>query len=236
MGSLLTKPSRCDSTIGTKAYISIPTSEPDIPAELRSTQRHRRLPRIVVMATSVVALILLAPVVYFLLRGSAESQAFSHTSLRIQHDSIGSFIVCPADPLSARKSGCSFDLLANGWIPAPCFDAIMHHDFVDGSDYGFFYDRNGERRVHQDTIMEGDNSRYPEGLWVTFEEHISHCRYLVNGSIRAVSRSDTAFLDVYLDQDHMMHCFGVLGESRPSSQIETYVKAFFESRRCYIRD
>jgi hypothetical protein len=34
----------------------------------------------------------------------------------------------------------------------------------------------------------------------------------------------------------MMHCYGVLGEHRNSDHIETYVKAFFESRKCYVRD
>lgn len=179
--------------------------------------------------------VLLAPTSYVLLRKSMGSRAFNNTGLEVQHDSVGTFIACPDDPFSARRSGCSFDLLANGWIPAPCFDATLNHDFVNGRDYGFFLDRKGDYRVHQDTVMEGDNSRYPEGLWVTFEEHVSHCRYLVNGSIRAVSRPEGAFLDVFLDRDHMMHCFGVLGESRPSGHIETYVKAFFESRRCYVR-
>lgn len=84
--------------------------------------------------------------------------------------------------------------------------------------------------------MEGDNSRYLDGLWVTFEEHHTHCRYLVNGSIRAVSRPYGPFLDVYLDPDHMMHCYGVLKENKSSGYIETYVKAFFESHKCYVRD
>ncbi|PSN64609.1 hypothetical protein BS50DRAFT_678674 [Corynespora cassiicola Philippines] len=233
MGSLSTKPSRRDFT---KAYAPISNSEPKITADFRSTEKRRRRQTIVILSSFVAVLILLVPFSYFLLRKSAGTGAFNNTSLTVQHDNIGSFIVCPENPSSARESGCSFDLLANGWIPAPCFDATMHHDFVDGSDYGFFYDQKGEQRVHQDAIMERDNSRYPDGLWVTFEEHVSHCRYLVNGSIRAVSRPEKAFLDVYLDRDHMMHCYGVLGESRPLSHIETYVKAFFETRRCYIRD
>jgi hypothetical protein len=230
MGSLSTKPSQR----GAKAYFPIPKSEANIPAEVCSTERTRSKSSIIVVVFLVTFLVLLTPTSYVLLRKNTGTRASNFTGLEVQHDSIGTFIACSEDPISARDSGCSFDLLANGWIPAPCFDATLHHDSIDGSDYGFFLDRNGKDRVYQDTIMEGDNSRYPEGLWVTFEEHVSHCRYLVNGSIRAVSRPEPAFLDVYLDRDHMMHCFGVLGESRPSDHIETYVKAFFESRRCYI--
>jgi hypothetical protein len=232
MGSILTKPSGRDST---KEYVPMPISEPNIPIDICSTKR-RSVRTIFVMASLVAALILLVPISFYLVPRDAGSRTFNQTGLRIQQDSIGSYIACPDDPLSAREAGCSFDLLANGWIPEPCFDATMYHDFVDGSDYGFFLDQNGKDRVNQDTIMEGNNSRYPDGLWVTFDEHINHCRYLVNGSIRAVSRHNAAFLDVYRDRDHMMHCFGVLGANRPHSHIETHVKAFFETRRCYIHD
>jgi hypothetical protein len=233
MGAFLTKSSRHDSG---KEYVPIPNPESGTPENHHSREKRGRLPKGVVMVSLAAVLVLLIPVTYFLFAASTRSGAFNHTSLPIQHDDKGTFIACPEDPSSARKSGCSFDLLANGWIPDPCFDATMHHDFVDGKDYGFFEDRNGEHRVHQNTVMEGDNSRYPDGLWVTFEEHHTHCRYLVNGSIRAVSRPHGAFLDVYLDRDHMMHCYGVLGEHRNSDHIETYVKAFFESRKCYVRD
>ncbi|KAI8936758.1 hypothetical protein NX059_006005 [Plenodomus lindquistii] len=234
MGSFLTKSARLYSP---KVYTSIPNSDQHDPEKTSSSHEgQRHPPSTIVTVFSVAALILLVPVSYFLLQTSPGNHASNPTDLRIQHDNNGAFITCPDDPMSARESGCSFDLLANGWIPAPCFDAPMHHDFVDGHDYGFFLDRNGEHRVHQDTIMEGDNSRYPDGLWVTFEEHVSHCRYLVNGSVRATSRPDAAFLDVYLDRDHMMHCFGVMGEQRAPSHIETMVKAFFETRRCYIRE
>lgn len=233
MGSFLTKSSRHDSG---KAYIAIPNPESGNPVDLCSRDRRKRLPTAVAVVSVVAVLMLLVPVSYFLFATSTRSSAFNHTTLRRQRDDKGTFIACPEDPESARKSGCSFDLLANGWVPDPCFDADMHHDFVDGKDYGFFEDRNGKHRVHQGTVMEGDNSRYPHGLWVNFEEHHTHCRYLVNGSIRAVSRLHAPFLDVYLDRDHMIHCYGVLGENRASSHIETYVKAFFESRKCYLRD
>ena len=133
MGALLTKPSRRDSN---KAYIPVPIEESNVPARVWEHEATPTPTKDCPHSVFVTVLILLAPVSYVLLRRSAGSQAFNRTSLRIQHDSTGSFVVCPEDPSSARESGCSFDLLANGWIPAPCFDSTMHHDFVDGSDYG----------------------------------------------------------------------------------------------------
>jgi hypothetical protein len=131
-----------------------------------------------------------------------------------EDDKLGPYITCPEDPFLARQENCSFDLLANGWIPAPCFDSAMHHDFVDGKDYGFFEDKLGVRKVHQNTIMEGNISMYPEGLWVTFDEHFEHCRNLLNGSVRAIAPPFTGFLDTFHDEGHLQHCIGVLSESR----------------------
>lgn len=156
-------------------------------------------------------------------------------NLQIHKDAkFGPYIACPSDPILARKAGCSFDLLANGWIPAPCFDSQMHHDFVDSTDYGFFEDLNATKRVHQHTIMEGDVSQWPNGLFVTFHEHFAHCQYLLNGSVRAVQPPFTGFLDVFHDKDHLQYCLGVMQEREDPMHIETEVKAFFEAHRCYL--
>ncbi|KAF4632103.1 hypothetical protein G7Y89_g6027 [Cudoniella acicularis] len=154
---------------------------------------------------------------------------------RIYHDNrLGPYIICPKDPTLARQENCHFDLLANGWIPSPCFDSAMHHDFVDGKNYGFFEDVHGVRAVHQNTIMEGDISRYPDGLFVTFNEHFEHCRYILNGSSRAMVPPFTGILDDFRDSGHLQHCIGVLSESRDPLHIETTVKAYFTSHRCYL--
>lgn len=154
---------------------------------------------------------------------------------RIYHDKkLSPYIVCPEDPTLARQENCQFDLLANGWIPLPCFDSEMHRDFVDGKNYGFFEDKHGLRAVHQNSIMEGDNSRYPDGLFVTFNEHFEHCRYLLNGSARAISPPFTGILDVFRDSGHLQHCIWVLSESQDPLHIETSVKAYFTSHKCYL--
>ncbi|KAH6719401.1 hypothetical protein BKA61DRAFT_597510 [Leptodontidium sp. MPI-SDFR-AT-0119] len=154
---------------------------------------------------------------------------------RIFHDPLhGPYITCPEDPVLARQENCHFDLLANGWIPSPCFDSVLYHDFMDGRDYGFFEDIQGKRRVDQEVIMEGDTSTYPEGLFVTFHEHFEHCRYLLNGSSRAIAPPFTGVLDIFRNTPHLQHCIHLLTQSREPGSIETTVKAYFGSHRCYL--
>lgn len=134
----------------------------------------------------------------------------------------------------ARQQNCHFDLLANGWIPSPCFDAEMHHDAVDGKNYEFFEDIKGEIAIDQSEIMKGDNARYPAGLFVTFHEHFEHCRYILNGSARALEPPFTGLLDDFRDSAHLRHCVDIMTQSRKPLHIETTVKAYFTSHRCYL--
>ncbi|KAI0147839.1 hypothetical protein GGR57DRAFT_475998 [Xylariaceae sp. FL1272] len=95
--------------------------------------------------------------------------------LPVQHnDRRGPYVICPTEggPSAALAAGCHFDLLANGWVPHPCFDAEKHAYFVDGRDYYFCLDKEKAHRVTQDTLMEG-TLEYPE-LFVSFEEHYLH--------------------------------------------------------------
>lgn len=133
----------------------------------------------------------------------------SYASLYIQNDGHGPFIECPINSTSFLEL-CSFDLLTDGVDPSPCFDADMQHDCLDGKSYGFFEDIEGTRRVQQEIIMQGDIARFSEGLWVTLKEHLHHCRYLLNRSIRATTRESPVIIDTFLDGGHMQHCFRLL--------------------------
>lgn len=151
-------------------------------------------------------------------------------------DTFGPYITCPTDlnPALTRSAGCSFDLLANGWVPDPCFDTEMHRDFVDGKDYGFFEDRHGKVRVHQHTILEGDIARWPDGLFLEWNEHYEHCRYIMNGSIRAAQPPFTGFLDLFHDEEHLQHCVDFLGDKQEPTLIDPEIKAIFKVHRCYL--
>ncbi|KAI9376019.1 hypothetical protein BJX61DRAFT_539185 [Aspergillus egyptiacus] len=160
--------------------------------------------------------------------------------LPIHHDAtLGPYIECEAVEYPATPPDCSFDLLANGWVPNPCFDAQMHRDYVDGRDYEFYRDPEGTERVAQEEILRGNISAYAFGLWVSFREHVEHCWYLVNSTVVAMAGNSggrgRGRLDIWVDEKHMQHCLGVVREQRhEEGYIDLHIRAVFENHRCYL--
>jgi hypothetical protein len=155
--------------------------------------------------------------------------------LPVQYDDPqGPYVICPSTggAAAARKAGCGFDLFANGWAPGPCFDAEKHDYFVNQRDYYFWEDKAKNHRVHQDKLLEG-NLEYPE-LFVSFEEHYEHCRYLLNGTKRYAHNPTLGVLDIHMDEEHMNHCIDFLKESRDPYNLEEGVIAYFGHRKCFL--
>jgi hypothetical protein len=75
---------------------------------------------------------------------SAASMSSEFGGLPVQHDDPnGPYVICPNDgPAAALQAGCQFNLFANGWSPAPCFDEDLHTFFVNQRDYYFWADKN----------------------------------------------------------------------------------------------
>ena len=111
----------------------------------------------------------------------------------------------------------------------------MYKKCMSGQDFPFYKNLNGTGLVRQATLVQGDFEMFPDGLWVTAAQHRAHCRYLVEGAVRAISRPETGVLDTFLNKGHMEHCFRVVVEdARPAGEILKDVKAFFGAHRCYV--
>lgn len=155
--------------------------------------------------------------------------------LPVHHDDPnGLYVICPSTggPSTALQAGCKFDLFANGWTPGPCFDAEKHDWFVNQRDYYFWLDKDKNHRVHQEELLKG-TLEYPE-VFVSFEEHYEHCRYLLNGTQRYAHDPTLGVLDIHMDMGHMNHCIDILGESRDPLTLETEVIAYFGYRKCFL--
>lgn len=155
--------------------------------------------------------------------------------LPVQYDDPkGPYVICPSTggPSAALEAGCGFDLFVNGWVPGPCFDEEKHTYFVNQHDYYFWLDEKKLQRIHQAQILEG-TMEYPE-LFVSFEEHYEHCRYLLNATKRYARDQTLGILDLHRDEEHMNHCIDFLKESRDPYTLETGVKAYFRYKKCFL--
>ncbi|KAL5043582.1 hypothetical protein BDW71DRAFT_210098 [Aspergillus fruticulosus] len=154
----------------------------------------------------------------------------------IQYDPThGAYVQCEDVPYPEKPADCTFDLLANGYVPNPCFDSALHSQYVDGKDYSFYLHYNGTGRVSQEAIMQGNLSAYPDGFWVSFREHREHCWYLLNATAMANARRQEARLDIWVDGEHIMHCLELVKEEKHEDGfIADNIKAQFENRKCYL--
>ncbi|KAH3914932.1 hypothetical protein HBI56_017740 [Parastagonospora nodorum] len=129
--------------------------------------------------------------------------------------------------------------MINGYIPDPCFDSEMHQDFTTNVELGFWADEAATQPISTAELLEGDMIKH-KTAWLSNYAHWQHCMYLINGTHRAYSRMPTLFLDAYLDQPHIQHCFTVIAEPKPTlpyKKMEQPMEAVFISeRRCYLRD
>lgn len=157
--------------------------------------------------------------------------------LPVQHDDRkGPYVICPptgGHPSTAFDAGCHMDLFANGWVPGPCFDREKHDYFVGLHDYYFWHDEAKQHRVHQEELLAGVIEPYPE-LFVSFEEHWEHCRYLLNTTQRYAHDPTVGVLDVHTNHEHMEHCIDFIRESRDPYNLEDGVIAYFGYRKCYL--
>lgn len=166
---------------------------------------------------------------------STQERQIEFGGLPVQYDDPnGPYVICPSDggPSAALQAGCKFDLFANGWTPSPCFDMEKHDYFVNQHDYYFWEDTEKRHRIHQEKILEG-TIEYPE-LFVSFEEHYEHCRYLLNATKRYAYDRTLGALDIHLDEEHMNHCIDFLSESRDPYTLEVGVIAYFGYRKCFL--
>ncbi|PSN59933.1 hypothetical protein BS50DRAFT_579712 [Corynespora cassiicola Philippines] len=110
---------------------------------------------------------------------------------------------------------------------------------MEKADFGYYKDEAATIVIPQSELLVGDFEKH-KGVWLSTDSHYHHCMYLVNGSTRAYSRMGFTFLDSYLDQRHLQHCFDVITQPRPPlpfKRMDTPMAAAFLSRhRCYLRD
>jgi hypothetical protein len=111
---------------------------------------------------------------------------------------------CGSDPATARARGCSFDLLSFAWQTRECFDSALISAFLAHSDWTYYTDTSGMRKVPASVAVLGETD-----LYVSWDFHVKHCTYLWRQMHRAFALR--GFIDSHLDNwGHTMHCQVVL--------------------------
>jgi hypothetical protein len=137
---------------------------------------------------------------------------------------IGNFTIgydrCGNSPSEAKSLGCSFDMFANAWIPASCYNALVASDSESDNTYPIFWDSNHTRPANQEDmeIAAFANSRDITSLQyfhAASEWHVAHCLHLWRLAASATESLTKGVKGVGIyskaaDLHHAMHCSKII--------------------------
>ncbi|RAO67434.1 uncharacterized protein BHQ10_003446 [Talaromyces amestolkiae] len=137
---------------------------------------------------------------------------------------IGNFTIgfdgCGSSPSEARSLGCSFDIFANAWIPASCYNALVASDSESGNTYPIFWDSNHTHPATQEDmeLAAFANSRDITSLQyfhAASEWHVAHCLHLWRLAASAAESLTKGVKGVGIyakaaDLHHAMHCSKII--------------------------
>lgn len=137
---------------------------------------------------------------------------------------------CGHTPEQARMNGCWFDLILYSWVPAQCYDEELQAEFRTG-DYQWFKEREAINEVSTEIAGQGIENE----LWLNWDWHIWHCRYIFLQMTRVLSNSSMGIPGRLMDPKHTEHCVNTLTreEYYPLKEIGTVL--YLNYSTCYSR-
>jgi hypothetical protein len=139
-----------------------------------------------------------------------DPQSIEHkeTTLEHSHDSQvhvnltegSKLLLCGRNKAEAKEMGCTYDILANNWVPNSCVDqeAIQEYQ-ADGS----WFPYSDENRTQSlDVSALGDEEFY----YTSARDHIVHCAMLWKKQFRAFFYQREKLDTILTDSHHTFHC------------------------------
>lgn len=130
---------------------------------------------------------------------------------------------CGNSPEQAIAKGCLFDVTSFTWLPGPCFDPQIPHDFLATSDWRWYRDAGGQEEVAVSLATTGrlDN------LFVSMRYHVAHCAFMWSKLHRAMATG--GMIDSYVGSlEHTEHCakmiLAVVNEGQDAVGLNTVIR------------
>lgn len=141
-------------------------------------------------------------------------------------DRLESVRHCGNSVEEALKLGCSWDYLANSWLPQRCIDQELSDEFEATGDWHFYEDRNGTKELTVDELKYrvGPNMTY----FTSLKWHRTHCSYQWRKMHRAM-KSGGRIENSLADYEHTLHCGWVFLQDGALDDLLTEISVEF----CY---
>lgn len=165
----------------------------------------------------IICILLLPPIQISHLRQLANENSIEWAHPQSNSTGSGS---CGNSPSDAKFLGCSFDMFANAWIPAACYDGLVASNSESGTIYPVFWDSNHTRPATQEEVKlaafaNNENATTLKYFHTASEWHVAHCLHLWRLAASAAESlaSGVKSVGIYskaADLKHAMHCSKII--------------------------
>lgn len=197
------------------------------------TQNRQRRTRTIVshalvfIATSVLWLLLLLVAVPSITK--AHHYATGSNASRHNITSGATLITCGNTTQEARERGCTYDILLNHWVPAPCADPDMLEEYKDDGSWGGFADEGLTQRLTVEEMSERDF------YYTSIRDHVNHCAIMWRKQYFAFFEERAAIDSVVAGERHTEHCTQYLMDAPDNKDMTMPTKTYRSFAGCWLR-
>ena len=110
------------------------------------------------------------------------------------------FLMCGTSIQEAKALGCEYDILANHWLPRPCFDQEAVTEYQGDESWYAFAQANRTEPIGLEAM--GERLQY----YTSERDHIVHCAMLWRKQFRMFAEGRKIVDSITADYEHVSHC------------------------------
>lgn len=132
---------------------------------------------------------------------------------------------CGDNPTEAKAMGCKFQIHSYAWVPEPCFDPVLHEEWLKIRDWEYYTDKYDQGEpVNISVALTGERH-----LYSTWGQHIEHCAFTWRKYVRTQTGSGVLLTNRDLSYEHAHHCSDALRTKfeHPWEEVNTKVTVEF---------
>jgi hypothetical protein len=118
----------------------------------------------------------------------------------------------------ARSLGCHYDVLADLWVPEPCFDNETIAEYKELSPWQGYSDENGTRRLSEREMSESQS--HESGYFTPARDHLIHCALMLKRLHKGYVQGRQYLDSNSGDWGHTVHCVHALIEMEKATQAQ----------------
>jgi hypothetical protein len=127
-------------------------------------------------------------------------------------------LTCGSSVEEARALGCHYDVLADLWVPAPCFDNETVSEYKELSPWRGYSDENGTRLLSEREMSESQS--HESGYYTPARDHLIHCALMLKRLHKGYVKGRQYLDSNSGDWNHTVHCVGALIQMEKATQAE----------------